>query len=237
MFEDLNPLDKTTAVLEIVIMLLVAFFLGILIMWLTRKKNKEEKTENKLGYSKEELENANSKIEELSANLSTLQVENEELKSKMDEGETLQKQLEASNNKIETLEGELVEQKKKSETFEKELHEQEKLNYELNHKLKRPAPKFTSKEEAAEVLGFKLAKEEDKEDLTIIKGIGPFIQEKLNELGIYTIEQISDFTIDTVIKVTEAIEYFPGRIQRDFWVEQANQILNERVRNEQKEKI
>ena len=47
-------------------------------------------------------------------------------------------------------------------------------------------------------------------------------------MGIYTIEQISDFTIDTVIKVTDAIEYFPGRIQRDFWVEQANQIISDR---------
>ncbi|NJO88750.1 MAG: hypothetical protein HC831_07130 [Chloroflexia bacterium] len=189
--------------------------------------------ENELGYSKEELENASSKIEELSSNLSALEVENELLKLNQGRELSLKKQLEESIIKIEGLENKLVEQKRKGENLENELHEQEKLNYELKHKLKRPAPKFSSKEEAAETLGFKLAKEEDKEDLTIIKGIGPFIQEKLNELGIYTIEQISDFTIDTVIKVTEAIEYFPGRIQRDFWVEQANQILNERVTKEQ----
>ncbi len=237
MFEDLNPLDKTTAVLEIVIMLLVAFLLGILTMWLARKKRGERPTENELGYSKEELENANSKIEELSTNLSALQSENEKLKAAQnDEKVNLQKQMEKADNNLKKLEAELNELKSKNKTIESELHEHEKLNYELQHKLKRPAPKFSSKKEAAEALGFKLAKEDDKEDLTIIKGIGPFIQEKLNELGIYTIEQISDFTIDTVIKVTEAIEYFPGRIQRDFWVEQANQILNERVTQEQKEK-
>jgi len=234
MFEDLNPMDKTTAVLEIVIMLVVAFLIGVLTSWLARKKISAEIPEKDLGYSKEELENANSKIEELSSNLSVLQAENEQLKMKPNENTGLAAQIEEQTIKIEKQQVQITELLGKNENLEEELQEHEKLNYELQHKLKRPAPKFSSKEEAAETLGFKLAKEEDKEDLTIIKGVGPFIQEKLNELGIYTVEQISDFTINTVIKVTEAIEYFPGRIQRDFWVEQANQIMNERVSNEKK---
>jgi predicted flap endonuclease-1-like 5' DNA nuclease len=236
MFEDLNPMDKTTAVLEIVIMLLVAFLLGLLTMWLARKRNNLQPEEKKAEYSSEELENAESKVEELDTNLTALQVENEALKVQIEEQAAIKAQLNESNTRAEKLENKLAELTHKSKEIENELHEQEKLNYELQHKLKRPAPKFSSDKEAAEALGFKLAKKEDKEDLTIIKGVGPFIQEKLNELGIYTIEQISDFTIDTVIKVTEAIEYFPGRIQRDFWVEQANQILNERVKKTQAEK-
>ena len=238
MFEDLNPMDKTTAVLEIVIMLFVAFLIGVLTMWLARKKNQDQNQlpDKKNKELRKQIEDANLKIEKLSADNATLLNEKKEFQGEVKNSEHLKGQLLEYEDKQAKLQEEIAQLKIKNHTTEDELHEQEKLNYELQHKLKRPAPKFSSKEEAAEALGFKLAKEEDKEDLTVIKGVGPFIQEKLNELGIYTIEQISDFTIDTVIKVTEAIEYFPGRIQRDFWVEQANQIMDDRVKKEYSEK-
>ena len=57
------------------------------------------------------------------------------------------------------------------------------------------------------------AKEEDKDDLKSIKGIGPFLEEKLNALGIYTYEQISKMTPELEDQVNEAIEFFPGRIK------------------------
>lgn len=66
-----------------------------------------------------------------------------------------------------------------------------------------------------------VASAEDKDDLKIIVGIGPFIEEKLHALGIYTFEQVSKFTEADVEQVTEAIEFFPGRIQRDHWISQA----------------
>ena len=59
------------------------------------------------------------------------------------------------------------------------------------------------------------AKKEEADDLTIISGIGGWIQEKLNMLDIYTFRQISNFTKEDIVTVTEAIEYFPGRIERD----------------------
>ncbi len=64
----------------------------------------------------------------------------------------------------------------------------------------------------------------EADDLKIISGIGKFIEEKLNKLGIYTFEQISLFDDDFVGKVTKAIEFFPGRIQRDRWVAQAKAL-------------
>ncbi len=69
------------------------------------------------------------------------------------------------------------------------------------------------------------AKKEDADDLTIISGIGGWIQEKLNALDIYTFRQISNFTKDDVAAVTEAIEYFPGRIERDEWSDQAKELV------------
>ena len=65
-----------------------------------------------------------------------------------------------------------------------------------------------------------------KEDLTRINGIGPYIEQKLNEIGIYNYQQISRFTEDDIRILTELIDFFPGRIDRDNWVEQADELVN-----------
>ena len=70
-----------------------------------------------------------------------------------------------------------------------------------------------------------LAKAKEKNDLTAIKGVGPFIESKLNDIGIYTYEQVSKFDEDFILLVTDAIQFFPGRIKRDNWVGQAKKLL------------
>jgi predicted flap endonuclease-1-like 5' DNA nuclease len=70
-----------------------------------------------------------------------------------------------------------------------------------------------------------IAKKEEADDLTVISGIGGWIQEKLNMLDIYTFRQISNFTKEDIVAVTEAIEYFPGRIERDEWILQARELI------------
>jgi predicted flap endonuclease-1-like 5' DNA nuclease len=66
-----------------------------------------------------------------------------------------------------------------------------------------------------------VATADQKEDLTAIKGIGSFLEKKLNGLGIYTYDQISHLDANLIEKLTAAIEFFPGRIERDDWVGQA----------------
>tara|TARA_B100000214_G_scaffold176339_1_gene126797 strand:- start:220 stop:1401 length:1182 start_codon:yes stop_codon:yes gene_type:complete len=78
------------------------------------------------------------------------------------------------------------------------------------------------------------AKASEKDDLQVIKGIGPFIEEKLNALGIYTYLQISKMTSKLEETVNEAIEFFPGRIKRDQWVAQAKILLGEDVKLDEK---
>ena len=75
-------------------------------------------------------------------------------------------------------------------------------------------------------LGTKIKKASatEKDDLKKINGIGPFIEEKLNKLGIYTYEQISQLDKELVDTVTDAIQFFPGRIDRDNWVGQASSL-------------
>ncbi|MEM6318417.1 MAG: helix-hairpin-helix domain-containing protein [Bacteroidota bacterium] len=68
----------------------------------------------------------------------------------------------------------------------------------------------------------------DKDDLKQINGVGPFIEEKLNELGIYTFEQVSQLDEELIETLTNAIEFFPGRIERDDWVGQADRLFYNR---------
>ncbi len=65
---------------------------------------------------------------------------------------------------------------------------------------------------------------DEKDDLTVIKGIGPFIEKRLNMIGVYTLRQISEFTPDMIEHVANAIEFFPNRIFRDDWVGQARKL-------------
>jgi len=78
------------------------------------------------------------------------------------------------------------------------------------------------------------AKASDKDDLQAINGIGPFIEEKLNALGIYTYLQVSKMTSKLEDTVNEAIEFFPGRVKRDQWVAQAKILLGEDVKIDEK---
>lgn len=61
----------------------------------------------------------------------------------------------------------------------------------------------------------------EKDDLKKISGVGPFIENKLNEIGIFTFEQVSKFSDEDIDNITNLIEFFPGRILRDDWRGQA----------------
>ena len=67
----------------------------------------------------------------------------------------------------------------------------------------------------------------EADDLKDIVGIGPFLERKLHSLGIYTFRQVANFTKEDVDKVNSIIEFFPGRIERDNWVDQS-QAFHER---------
>ncbi len=64
----------------------------------------------------------------------------------------------------------------------------------------------------------------NKDDLKQISGVGPFVEEKLNSIGIFTFEQISRFTEEDIKKVTDLTKFFPGRIERDDWIAQAKKL-------------
>lgn len=65
----------------------------------------------------------------------------------------------------------------------------------------------------------------NKDNLKLIVGIGEFIEQKLNALGIYTFEQIAKCTVEDINLITDAIEFFPGQIEKDNWVTQAQKLF------------
>ena len=64
------------------------------------------------------------------------------------------------------------------------------------------------------------------DDLTRIKGIGPKLKDKLHGLGIISFRQIADLTPADIARVNEVLD-FPGRIERERWVEQAKTIVEQ----------
>jgi large subunit ribosomal protein L21 len=64
----------------------------------------------------------------------------------------------------------------------------------------------------------------EADDLKMILGIGPVLEEKLHEMGIYNYSQIAEFTDSDIENVNTHLS-FPGRIERDEWITQAQNLI------------
>lgn len=63
------------------------------------------------------------------------------------------------------------------------------------------------------------------DDLKIIKGIGPKLEQLCHKLGFYHFDQVAAWTAEEVAWVDENLEGFRGRVTRDRWVPQAQAIV------------
>lgn len=61
------------------------------------------------------------------------------------------------------------------------------------------------------------------DDLTRIKGIGPKLSARLNELGIYHFKQIANWSDTEALWVDEFLS-FKGRVAREDWISQARSL-------------
>lgn len=61
------------------------------------------------------------------------------------------------------------------------------------------------------------------DDLKLLSGVGPALEEKLNSVGIYRFEQIASWTERNVEKLEELIS-IKGRVERDNWIAQAKEL-------------
>jgi molybdopterin-containing oxidoreductase family membrane subunit len=64
------------------------------------------------------------------------------------------------------------------------------------------------------------------DDLKLISGVGPKMEETLNSIGIFTFEQVSKMTDNEYDMLDSLIESFKGRAKRDDWAGQAKNLKN-----------
>ncbi|MEM9342229.1 MAG: NADH-quinone oxidoreductase subunit NuoE [Pseudomonadota bacterium] len=65
------------------------------------------------------------------------------------------------------------------------------------------------------------ARDGGPDDLKLIKGVGPKLEQILHTLGVFHFDQVASWTATEVAWVDENLEGFKGRVSRDDWVDQA----------------
>jgi predicted flap endonuclease-1-like 5' DNA nuclease len=63
-----------------------------------------------------------------------------------------------------------------------------------------------------------------RDNLRLIKGIGPAIEKTLNELGIFRYHQIAEMTEYDIDRVAQRLKGFSSRIYREDWIGQAREL-------------
>ena len=197
------------AALEIIVMLLGAAIIGVLTTYFYMRSNYKRKIQD----LEDQLQKAANEKTRLEGELNTARKEVETAKQQFTD-------LENRYNELLKEEGSLKQAAAEGKKATRKLHQTEKELEEREELLKR----ISERKHMIDYSRIGTAKKEEKNDLKMISGIGPFIEEQLHSLDIYTFEQISRFTREDIAAVTEAIEFFPGRIERDEWVAQAKEL-------------
>ena len=202
---------RTGAALEIIFMLAVAALIGFITAYYyfrSQCRRELQERDSRIASGNEELKKLTGLKQKLEDELDTLKTG---IVNKDSLLESLELKLGDLRKKLAALESKPAQKAaapkdKASATLDKIRGRKDKIDYE----------------------SFGTASREQADDLTRIKGIGPWIQEKLYALDIFTFEQIGRFTPKDVANVTEVIEFFPGRIERDHWVDQAKKLAKDK---------
>ncbi len=218
----INGHENALAILEILLMMLGAFLIGYLTAYyqqegsLSAFRNAFRMLHFKSHQQRRDLQKAENERLELGQVNATLQKE-------------LGKALELRDREYQILNG---------------MAEKHKMNeLALRTELEALQPKATQLATEVAHLKFKLKqlefrdqnqvvlrapKENEIDDLTAIRGIGPVIARRLYAIGIYSFRQISLLDQSTIGQIGKVLKYFPDRIDRDDWVGQAKHRMAQR---------
>jgi predicted flap endonuclease-1-like 5' DNA nuclease len=242
--ENINPHESAWAIAEILLMILISVLIGFAIAWFLRqpiisKQNEEVQIllnersaqlasqhvmEEQIQKSESVLARARETFRE---DFLTVSRENERLKAELDESIRIKNTLDTELDKFQT-EKESIQLR--LEQSKKEFNQLQLAKQKLESDQELQAQKLVTQATRNESQPTVKTAEDDKDDLKVIKGIGPGIEKKLNQQGIFSYRQISEFTPDYIKKLTDAILFFPGRIERDRWVEQASKLYLDKIR-------
>jgi predicted flap endonuclease-1-like 5' DNA nuclease len=199
---------RSTAIIEILLLLLVAAIIGYTTAWLYSKSIYVKK-----------IEDFESKKRALNKQVVSLSADKIDLTDRLIEKDKETEHLLLEVNALRALHAEAV--KETNDMTVKNARTEQKL-YEKDEALVH----ITQRKHLLDYSSFGIALEAEKDDLKMISGIGPFIEERLHALDIFTFRQISKFTARDIETINDAIEYFSGRIERDEWVSQAKELVN-----------
>jgi predicted flap endonuclease-1-like 5' DNA nuclease len=243
--ENINPHESALAIAEILIIVIVSLFIGFGIAWFLRQQNIEralvDNTELKILlaaknqealHAVEQAQKAEQTLnrarETFRSDFLTISRENERLKTVEEtfksEQELLQQQIAILQNTVTDLQKGFNDANQEGLLYKRE---KEKLQVELSELrlVKSSAKSRTANTEQTTPSGVR-----EIDDLKVINGIGPGIETKLNKAGIFSFRQISELTEESIEQLSSVIEFFPGRISRDRWVEQASKLYLDKLR-------
>lgn len=235
--ENINPHESAMAIAEILVIILISLFIGFGIAWFLRQQTiknlQAENTELKilLAEKKHDLHFASEQIEKAEQTLNraretfrtdflAVSRENERLKAVEEafkkEQELLQQQITVFQNSANDLQHRYDEASQEAASTKQEKYQLETELTELKQVKQQPSENTTTSKEV--------------DDLKLIKGIGAGIEAKLNQAGIFSFRQISELSANRIVEVANVLESFPGRIERDRWVEQASKLYLDKLR-------
>ena len=68
-----------------------------------------------------------------------------------------------------------------------------------------------------------------RDDLKLIKGVGPAIEKTLNEMGIFRFHQIAEMSEYDIDRIAHRLKGFRSRIYREDWIGQARDLYDQKV--------
>ncbi|MFN6088493.1 MAG: hypothetical protein ACK47E_07090 [Cyclobacteriaceae bacterium] len=246
-----NATQMTLAIVEILTMLFVATLIGFGIAWFLRKgsiektqlaqslllKQYKEMSQQASTY-KGFFDKAEQKLaraqQTFKADFQQLSLEKEKLNAELEperkEATRIREELQLLRPKVQLADIELGRIAFQMKQLENQLIEAKEFNKKLSDELEEAKLSKAPKRETVEpaFLGNAKFAEKQRDNLKMISGIGPVLEQKLNAMGIYTFRQISEFTPQTIEHVTSTIKFFPDRIGRDNWIGQAAALARHR---------
>ena len=154
------------------------------------------------------------------AELEELKVQNKELAHCLQSMEESRKQYEDDAKRYKKHANK---SEKKSETLRVRLDEVEKNFHDIEKQQRKALKEARKASTPGKINGHKL-KKQDADNLQDIIGIGKVFERTLNDLGIYTFQQIANFGPADIARVNCELKEFSGRMEQDDWIGQAKEL-------------
>jgi predicted flap endonuclease-1-like 5' DNA nuclease len=216
-----GPFDGLLTLPNILIAVGIAAALGGAIGWMLRTSRARDRRRAEKAWESEAIraagcarDRAVDEKEQVEDRLARLQDEHEGCETRI---EGLAKQLRSRDASLDAMKAELSSALEANENRARKIRSLERRAAELEAAIEE-------RDERDGAPTWLLAHPNGvSDDLTTIRGLGPIIEQRLNDLGIYRYRQLAQMTQENAYWIAMRIHVVPGRILRDRWAEQARE--------------